>query len=153
MNEQVLNLLDSFDHDQGNFLSRDGQVSGGTPAGGTKIKSLIDSHHPYSNHHSRVTPTSKTTFVGSEQSRSEATPVIPDPPSKVPSLMATVLYPDRPPFTTAGLDSSATRHPFDQQSPRARSINSSATSTLSPSIRGFSPARFSRPPYPRGSRW
>lgn len=152
MNEQVLNLLDSFDHDQGNFLSRDGQVSGGTPAGETKIKSLIDSHHPYSNHHSRVTPSSKA-FVGSEQSRSEAPPVIPDPPSKVPSLMATVLYPDRPPFTTAGLDSSATRHPFDQQSPRARSINSSATSTLSPSIRGFSPARFSRPPYPRGSRW
>jgi hypothetical protein len=153
LNEQVLNLLDSFDHDQVNFMSQDGQVLGGTPTGGTKIKSLIDSHHPYSNHHTRITTTSKASFEGSDQSRIEIPLVIPDPPSKVPSLMATVLYPDRPPFTTSGLDSSPTRNPFDQQSTRARSSNSATSSTISPSIRGFSPARFSRPPYPRGSRW
>lgn len=155
LNEQVLNLLDSFDHDKSNCVKlRDGPIAEGAPSGAKKIMSLVDSHHLYSSHNSRI-PTSNASFVCVEQPRKEIPVVKADPPAKVPSLMATVLYPDRSSFSTAASDGSANRHqPFDQQSPHARN-NSSATASSSPnpSSRGFTPSRFSRPPYPRGSRW
>ena len=145
LNEEVLNLLDSFDRDQNNVVSsRDGSIS--ETSGTGKIKSLVDPHLRYSSHH-RI-PASNTSFVGSSQAKAEG-------PSKVPSLMATMLYPDRPSFSAVGSDNNAARHQFEQHSPRSRSTSSSSatTSSISPSNRGFSPARFSRPPYPRGSRW
>lgn len=155
LNEQVLNLLDSFDHDKSNCVKlRDGPMAEGAPSGAKKIMSLVDSHHLYSSHNSRI-PTSNASFVCVEQPRKEIPVVKADPPAKVPSLMATVLYPDRSSFSTAASDGSANRHqPFDQQSPHGRN-NSSATASSSPnpSSRGFTPSRFSRPPYPRGSRW
>lgn len=154
LNEQVLNLLDSFDHGKSNGVtSRAGPMPEEAPSGGTKIISLVDSHHLYSSHNSRI-PTSNTSFVSTEQPRKEIPVVKSDAPSKVPSLMATVLFPDRSSFTTVGSDGSTNRHqPFDQQSPRSRSSSSTSPSSLSPSTHGFTPARFSRPPYPRGSRW
>lgn len=152
LNKHVINLLDSFDHDSS--LISSGEVAGSmseAAAGVTKIKSIVDSQL-YSGHQPNRIPTSNTSYVGSEHSK--ALTVKPEAPSKVPSLMATVLYPDRPSFTAVGSDSSATRHQFDQHSPRSRnSSNSGTTSTSSSSTRGFSPGRFSRPPYPRGSRW
>ncbi len=150
LNEQVLNLLDSFDHDQNNFVSsRDGTMPEAAP-GTTKIKSVVDTNLRYTNHHNRI-PTSNASFVSSEHSQTTKA----EGNSKVPSLMATVLYPDRPSFAAVGSDNNVARHQFEQHSPRSRSSSSSsaATSSISPSNRGFSPARFSRPPYPRGSRW
>lgn len=135
INEQVNSLLDSFDHDQKKFSSTRDVTEQGAVAGATRITSLIDSK-TFTGHHSRL-PTSNASCVVADHSQTAA---ISETSSKVPSLMATVLYPDR--------------HQYDQLSPRTRSNGSSnsTSSALSPS-RGFNPARFSRPPYPRGSRW
>lgn len=149
LNKHVINLLDSFDHDRSLTPSRDGPMSEAAE-GVTKMKVAVNSHI-HSTHHSRMS-TSKTSFVAAEHSK--ALNVKPGAASKVPSLMATVLYPDRPSFTAVGPNNSATRNQLDQHSPRSRSSSSSAaTSTSIPSTRSFSPGRVSRPPYPHGSRW
>ena len=142
LNEHVINLLDSFGQEKVNSIAKGGEPMAESAAGSAKMRNKAESHHLYSSHDKRKS----SSFGGGEHSKSPA--VKQDAPSKVPSLMATVLYPDRPSFAAVACDNNVTRNQFDQQRPRNSTNNPSSSS--SSSTQSISPSRFARPPY---SRW
>lgn len=142
LNEQVINLLDSFDHNNTEG-SRSQQHLHASASLTTPIQNLADPGHLHHGSLSGLPVVNK----GNGNFKSE----VPHH-SKVPRLMATLLYPEQPHFPPFGADN--TRVQFDPHllPPRSSGGSSAALPSFNPTLRGFSPSRFSRPP-PRGPRW
>ena len=111
LNEQVINLLDSFDRKNqvdGNSSQPHHHTLASTAA---PIQNVAD-HNVHRGSHSAGMP---VVNKGNGTLKSEA---------KVPSLMATLLYPDKPPFTPFEANNGSARMHFDPHSllPRGSGI-------------------------------
>jgi len=139
LNEQVINLLDSFDRNQ--MDGNRSQPHQHAPASTTAPIQNVADPNLHRGHLTGMPVVNK----GNGTLKSEA---------KVPSLMATLLYPDQPPFTSLETNNSSARMHYDPHlmPPRGSGMGGGPP-PYNPSNIGYSPSRFTRPP-PRGPpRW